>query len=141
MHEGFLDVTDTAGRDFVMRQLTGPIEMLNLLRYRDVADYAAFPNLAPQDPISGRDAYGRYMACTAPVLDRRGGEVLYFGEGGPFLIGPASARWDTVMMVRHASTEAFLAMASDEEYLRGAGHRSAALADSRLLPVQPVRPG
>jgi len=40
------------------------------------------------------------------------------------------------MLVEQSSTAAFLAFASNGEYLAGIGHRTAALEDSRLLPLQ-----
>ncbi|HEV2371313.1 MAG TPA: hypothetical protein VGS19_04010 [Streptosporangiaceae bacterium] len=39
------------------------------------------------------------------------------------------------MLVRQASVSAFFEFASNTEYLAGAGHRTAALSDARLLPV------
>ncbi len=61
--------------------------------------------------------------------------MLFFGKGSRFLIGPDEERWDAAMLVRQASAEAFLAFASDPDYLSGLGHRLAALEDSRLLPL------
>jgi hypothetical protein len=52
------------------------------------------------------------------------------------LIGPDSERWDAVLLVQQDSTAAFMAFASNPEYLAGIGHRTAALEDSRLLPLQ-----
>lgn len=109
--------------------------MLNLLRFRAVADYAAHPELAPPAPISGAAAFERYVAHTLPHLERSGGALMFVGEGGPFLIGPADERWDRVMLVRQSSVQSFLAFAQDAGYLAGLGHRTAALADSRLLPL------
>ena len=43
--------------------------------------------------------------------------------------------WDTVLLVKHKSIAAFMAFATNEEYLKGVGHLTAALADSRLLPI------
>jgi len=40
--------------------------MLNLLRFREVADYRATPALAPPAPISGADAFQRYIDHTLP---------------------------------------------------------------------------
>ena len=80
-----LEPTREAGRAFVMRQLPGPVDMLNLLRFRDHADYSASPELAPEAPISGREAYDRYTAHTLPLLTAAGGQVLYAGDGGPWL--------------------------------------------------------
>jgi hypothetical protein len=39
------------------------------------------------------------------------------------------------MLVRQASLREFFAFAGDEGYLAGIGHRTAALEDSRLLPI------
>jgi hypothetical protein len=42
-----------------MRGITGDVVMLNLLRLREMADYAGAPFLAPTAPISGREAHNR----------------------------------------------------------------------------------
>lgn len=41
--------------------------MLNLLRFRAAADYSASPELAPETPISGAEAYCRYIAHAMPI--------------------------------------------------------------------------
>jgi hypothetical protein len=109
--------------------------MLNLLRFRDVADYSATPALAPQVPISGEQAYRLYIEHTLPFLKASGGELLFYGRGGDLLIGPTSERWDAAMLVRQPTVASFLAFASNQGYLSGIGHRTAALEDSRLLPL------
>lgn len=124
-----------AGRALMMRGLAGPVVMLNLLRFRELADYSASPELAPPDPISGAVAFDRYIAHTRPFLARSGGELLFVGDGGSFLIGPAEERWDRAMLVRQSSVHAFIAFAEDADYLAGLGHRTAAVEDSRLLPL------
>jgi hypothetical protein len=131
----YLDVTDEAGREFFMRRVSGPIVMLNLLRFRAQADYSASPHLAPSEPIDGATAYQRYIDHTLPLLRRSGGDVVFLGRGGPFLIGPPDERWDAALLVRQRSVADFMAFASDKEYLVGIGHRAAALEDSRLLPL------
>ena len=135
---GYLEPTQAAGRAFFQRGIAGPVVMLNLLRFRAVADYAANPELAPPAPISGTEAFDRYVAHTLPYLARSGGSLMFVAEGGPFLIGPAEERWDRVMLVRQSSAQSFLAFAEDVGYLAGLGHRTAALADSRLLPLVEV---
>lgn len=136
MTNTYLEPTQQAGYAFFTRGFTGPIVMLNLMRFRDVADYSAHPELAPAEPISGEAAYRRYMDHTMPFLTASGGEVLLYGKGGPFLIGPDHERWDAAMLVRQSSVQAFLAFASNQDYLVGIGHRVAALSDSRLLPLE-----
>ena len=50
----YLTVTDEAGRAFFMRNIKGPVVMLNLLRFRETADYSASPELADRHHRCGR---------------------------------------------------------------------------------------
>lgn len=134
----YLEPTQESVRAFVVRKIPGTVVMLNLLRFRAIADYAATPELAPQSPITGEAAYRLYMEHTLPHLERSGGKLLFYGCGGPFLIGPLEENWDAAMLVQQRSTEEFLTFASNQAYLLGMGHRTAALEDSRLLPLQEV---
>jgi hypothetical protein len=111
--------------------------MLNLLRFRAQADYSAAPELAPPVPISGAEAFERYIAHTLPYLRASGGEVFFLGDGAGWLIGPPDERWDLAMLVRQDSVESFMRFANAAEYLAGLGHRVAAIEDSRLLPLAP----
>ena len=131
----YFEPTQESGRAFVRRGISAEVVMLNLLRFREVADYSASPELAPENPVSGAEAYDRYIAHTLPHLRRSGGDLLFMGEGGPWLIGPEGERWDRMLLVRQKSVEAFMAFATDEGYLAGIGHRTAALADARLFPL------
>ncbi len=134
--QSYLEPTQESGRAFFMRGISGKVVMLNLLRFRAVADYSATPELAPEQPVSGEDAYRRYMSHTMPYLEKSGGRLLFYGRGGSYLIGPSDERWDAAMLVEQSSPAAFMAFASDVGYLAGIGHRTAALADSRLLPLE-----
>ena len=131
----YLEATDAAGARLFQRGITGPVTMLNLLRLRDVADYGDHPELAPSEPISGREAYQLYIEHTLPFLRATGGDLTYLGEGGHFLVGPEDEAWDLAMLVRQDSLQSFVAFASNEEYLAGIGHRTAAAWDSRILPL------
>src|SRR5262245_66667137 len=93
----YLEPTEEAGRAFFGRGLQGEVVMLNLLRFRAIADYSASPAVAPAAPISGAEAYDRYVAHTLPYLRRSGGDILFLGDGGGFLIGPPDESWDRVM--------------------------------------------
>ena len=111
MTEQYLEVTQEAGAAFFSKGITGPIVMLNLLRFKGIADYTDFPNLAPSEPISGRDAYERYMAHSRPHLDAAGSEILFSGSADQYLIGPQNESWDCVLLIKHASPLEFLAFA------------------------------
>ncbi len=138
----YINPTADAGRDFVMRALanniTGPIVMLNLLKFREIADYSETPDLAPAAPLSGAQAFQRYIDHTLPYLKDTGGEILFLGKGGPWLIGPDVERWDFAMLIKQANVQSFISFASNEGYLGGLGHRTAAIEDSRLLPLLPT---
>jgi uncharacterized protein (DUF1330 family) len=133
--KAYLEPSWEAGRALARRGINGGLVMLNLLRFRETADYSASPELAPAEPITGAEAYERYIAHTLPLLRKSGGDLLFAGEGGPFLIGPEEERWDRALLIRQKSTGAFMAFAVQEAYLAGIGHRTAALSDSRLLPL------
>lgn len=133
----FLEPTQLSAMALFERRIHGPVVMLNLLRFRDRADYSQHPALAPMAAISGAAAFDLYIAQTLPHLQASGGELLFMGAGGPFFIGPAQEYWHRVMLVRQSSVDAFIAFARNEAYLQDAiGHRTAALEDSRLLPLE-----
>lgn len=112
-------------------QIDGPIAMINLLRYRDRAEY---PGGFDAEPCSGREAYQRYAQAVAPKLAQVGGEPVWGGPAALTVIGPPEEDWDDAFIVRYPSKQAFLDMAGDEEYLRDVvPHRTASLADSRLI--------
>ncbi|MFO0510033.1 MAG: DUF1330 domain-containing protein [Gammaproteobacteria bacterium] len=137
----YLDPTPEQGRDFFLSGLSGAVTMLNLLRFREIADYSGHESLAPAAPITGAQAYRRYMEHTMPFLTASGGELLFYGDCKGFLVGPADERWDAAMLVRQSSVQSFMAFATDQDYLAGIGHRVAALADSRILPLSQATGG
>ncbi|MDQ1718406.1 MAG: hypothetical protein QOE89_2359 [Pseudonocardiales bacterium] len=131
----FLDPTDDSAGSLLSRGIAGPFLMLNLLRFRAWADYTGYPQFAPSQPISGRAAYDLYVDHTLPFLAATGGSVSLLADGGPFFVGPSDERWDVAMVIRQASIEDFFAFASNLAYLAGVCHRTAAVEDSRLLPL------
>jgi len=66
---------------FVQRGFVGPVVMLNLLKFRCVADYSGHPELAPAVPIGGAQAFDRYIQHTLPYLRESGGDILFLGAG------------------------------------------------------------
>ncbi len=73
----YIGPTPETGRLFVQRGLAGPVVMLNLLKFRDAADYSAHPELAPAMPISGAEAFDRYVWRTLPICVKAGA-ISYF---------------------------------------------------------------
>jgi hypothetical protein len=80
--------------------------------------------------------FGLWLDPDGPVPAALAGSIVeFFGTGGHNLIGPEDERWDLAMIVRQASVQDLFAFAANGEYLAGIGHRTAALEDSRLLPI------
>ncbi|WP_205622192.1 DUF1330 domain-containing protein [Aestuariibacter salexigens] len=135
MNPHYLHPTDEAARTLFSQSMQKEIVMLNLLRFKETADYSSHPELEPTKPISGREAYRMYIDDTHPILKESGGEVLLLGNASQFFIGPQDEIWDMVMLVKQHSLAAFLSFASNPDIRKAAGHREAALVDSRLLPI------
>lgn len=125
---------------FKARDRNDPIEMLNLVRFRDRAAYPAGHALADAG-LSGAAAYENYGAETAPVLARLGGAILWRGAFQGVMIGPEDEHWDEVFIARYPSAHAFLAMVTDPVYREAVVHRQAAVATSRLIRCGPAEPG
>ena len=117
-----------------------PIQMLNLVRVKPLADY-------PQDHpdfgkgVSGLEAYRAYGATTAPIFRRLGGRQIWAGKPQVMVTGPAEEAWDLAFIAQYPSADAFIAMVRDPDYREFVKHRTAAVADSRLLRLSPVEPG
>jgi len=112
---------------------SGPIVMLNLLRYREKAQYK---NSDFDSNCSGAEAYQRYGAAVFPLMQKVGATVVYRGKAKNIFIGPENEEWDEVLLVKYPSFQAFLKMTTDPKYLTIVVHREAALADSRLIMTE-----
>ncbi|MFN3144144.1 MAG: DUF1330 domain-containing protein [Paracoccaceae bacterium] len=117
-----------------------PIEMLNLVRFRDHAAYPAGHALADAG-LSGAEAYANYGRDSGPVLDRVGGSILWRGRFETTLIGPSDEAWDELFIARYPDAHAFLAMVTDPDYRLAVVHRQAAVATSRLIRCAPADAG
>ncbi|MEM7543039.1 MAG: DUF1330 domain-containing protein [Pseudomonadota bacterium] len=113
-------------------EMPGKITMLNLLRFREIANYTAADEAAP---CSGITAYERYAALVFPLIKKLGGRIIVSGAALGTVVGPQDEEWDRMIIVEYPSIRVMLGMMSSQEYLSIAHHRTAALADSRLIPV------
>ncbi len=133
--KNYIDATQELGKQFYMDYHDkGKIVMLNVLKFKTIADYSGIEHLKPAQEITGEEAYHLYMKETMPFIEAAGSKVLYYGKSNHFLIGPESEQWHAVLLVEHQSVAEFMKFAQNEAYLKIAGHRAAALEDSRLLP-------
>ncbi len=113
-----------------------PIEMLNLVRFRERAHYPVDHVLADRE-LSGAEAYKNYGKESGPIFARVGGAMAYCGGFESVLIGPEDERWDAVFVARYPDAGAFLEMVTDEDYRKAVVHRNAAVETSRLIRLAP----
>lgn len=112
-----------------------PIMMLNLLRFRDRADYG------DNRKATGKEAYAAYGKESAPIFRRVGGEIIWRGAPQLMVIGPENKHWDMIFVARYPTAAAFLEMITDPEYQAAVKHRQAAVLDSRLIRMAETAEG
>jgi uncharacterized protein (DUF1330 family) len=132
---GYIDPTKEQFAHFRSLERDGPIHMLNLVRLRARASYE------DGREASGEEAYRAYARESGPVFARVGGKQFWIGRFECTVIGPADERWDRVFIAEYPSFAAFVEMLRDPIYREAVRHRQAAVEDSRLIRLNPGRPG
>ncbi len=115
---------------------TGPIVMVNMLKFRDRAEYP--DDFEGDADVSGAEAYARYQhVFTVAVAKTSRAEVLYSGPVKQVFIGEEgtdATDWDKMLIVRYPDKSDFLAMMANEQYrTEGLVHRYAGLERTVLL--------
>ncbi len=108
----------------------GPVFMVNLMKYRQFADYGD----GPSETISGRDADARYAPLD--ILAEVGAEVVFAADVTRQLIGVPT--WDRVGVVRYPTRAAFLAMQRRPDFQERHIHKQAAMAQSIVVAGVPL---
>lgn len=106
-----------------------PIVMVNLLKFRDVAEYKD----GGTEKISGREAYMRYGVEMRRIVEAAGGRFLISAALDSVVIGEVEELWDMVALVEYPSAAAFFAIAASPEVLALGKHREAGLAGQLLI--------
>ena len=132
MSDIHLDPTRAQFEAFKGLNRDASIEMLNLVRFRDVAEYPEDHALSGNN-LSGAEAYANYGNETAHILERVGGSILWRCGFETVLIGPEDEQWDAMFIARYPTAHAFLAMVTAPDYQLAVVHRQAAVATSRLI--------
>jgi uncharacterized protein (DUF1330 family) len=105
---------------------TGPVVMLNLLRFKERAT-------SPDEGVSGREAYLRYGAAMKELVEARGGRFLWQGEVGSQVIGEGAEGFHVAALVEYPSRRAFVEIATSPEVAAIGVHRAAGLEGQWLL--------
>lgn len=137
MTETYVDPTRAAFDLFKSLPRDTPINMLNLIRYRDLAAYPDGHDHAGKG-WTGARAYEEYGATSAAIFERLGGQIVWRGRFETVLTGPAEEQWDAAFIAAYPNAGAFLAMVTDPDYKIAVVNRQAAVATSRLVRFAPL---
>lgn len=109
----------------------GPVWMVNLMKYRAVADYAD----GRPGEVSGWEADDRYAPLES--LAAVGAEVAFLGTVDTQLLGGEPA-WDRVGVVKYPTRRAFVEMQSRPEFVDKHAHKDAGMEQTIVIGCQPM---
>jgi hypothetical protein len=104
-------------------QEDGPIFMVNLMKYHEVAQY--------EDggaKISGREADDKYNPSS--ILNKLGADIMFAADVRTSVIG---ADWDRIAIVRHPTRRAFIDMQTRKDFGEKHVHKNAGMLRT-ILP-------
>ncbi len=109
----------------------GPVWMVNLMKYRNVADYTD----GRASTISGREADDLY----APLgpLAAVGAEVVFFADVEDQLLGDAP-KWDRVAVVKYPTRRSFVEMQARPDFLELHEHKEAGMEQTIVMGCTPM---
>ncbi|WP_291843448.1 hypothetical protein [Maricaulis sp.] len=115
---------------FLARKDGGPVHMVNLLKFRETADY---PDGRDAD-LPGAEAYMRYGGPMTRLVEQAGGQLRFSALSSPLLVGEVEDTWDMVAIMTYPSPATLLEISKTPEFREIEVHRKAGLAGQLLIP-------
>lgn len=118
-----IEISDAALQQMLDEDPGGPAYFLNLLRFK---------------PNGGLERYEEYLAAADPFARQFGAELVFRGDAGSAVIGETGQQWDSVVISRYPSRQAFA------DLIRGPGYQSVAhlhheaLVEAVLQPMSQI---
>ena len=109
----------------------GPIYMVNLMKYHEVAQYDGTDTEAAA--ISGREADDKYNP--ASVLNKIGADMVFIGDVTANLLG--NEDWDRIAVVRYATRKSFIEMQSRKDFSEKHVHKNAGMQRTVIVCCRP----
>ncbi|MEO0491962.1 MAG: hypothetical protein AAF081_00950 [Actinomycetota bacterium] len=109
----------------------GPVWMVNLMKYKDVADYGD----GADSGRSGRDADDEYTP-TGP-LKAVGAEIVYAAEVDATPLGDGT-QWDRVAIVKYPTRRSFIEMQERKDFQDKHVHKEAGMDKTFVIGCQPM---
>ena len=113
----------------------GPYHFVNLLKFKEKADYPSDHPLAEKD-LSGERAYNIYGMAALEHVTKRGGRLITSNNVVTTVIGESN-NWDKVATMEYQTVNAFIDMLCDPDYQSELLHRDAGLLDTQLFVTKP----
>ena len=127
MSDNHVDPTVEAFAALKGLALDHPVDMLNLVKLRNQAEYA------DGRTATGAEAYAVYGRESSAIFTKVGGQIVWSGEPQHIVIGPDAETWDVAFVARYPTGQAFLDLVYDPAYQAIVFHRQAAVKTSRLI--------
>jgi len=102
----------------------GPIYMVNLLKYREKAEYED----GRETDLTGAEAYALYGAAVSKILVSLGGGGMFNAPVKRLMLGEVEELWDSVAIAMYPNRQAMIDMMQSKEYQAIHHHRNAGLA-------------
>lgn len=102
----------------------GPIFMVNLLKFKDRAQYED----GRETDLNGRDAYRIYGREVSKLIVEYGGSITFAGDVTFLALGQVEELWDEIAIAKYPNRAALLEMSSSPEWQEIGVHRAAGLA-------------
>ena len=109
----------------------GPIWMVNLMKYHDVAQYS---DTSSQE-ISGREADNLYTPLEP--LAAIGAEIVYVGDVETKLLGD-ERDWDRIAVVKYPTRRSFIDMQQRKDFKEKHVHKEAGMQETIVMGCLPV---
>jgi uncharacterized protein (DUF1330 family) len=111
-------------KGFLGDEGSGPICMLNLLKFRDRAVYAD----GRETDLRGEQAYQLYASEMKKLVEAAGGRFVWGAQVVGLLLGHVDELWDMVGVVEYPEPATLIAIASSPAFAEIEKHREAGLA-------------
>ena len=109
-----------------------PIYMLNLLKFREKAEYEDGRDTL----MTGAEAYDLYIKEVEAHIEKVGGKAIFFGDVSRLMLGEVEDLWDKVGIVMYPSRKAMMAMIKNPDYQESSKHREAGLEGQLNIEVK-----
>ena len=136
----YIDPTKAGFQAFKDLPRDEPIHMLNLLLFKEKAEYPE-GHEHHSNGWSSRRAYEEYGTTSGPIFRRVGGSIVWRGAFQAMVTGPEVREWHDGFVAEYPNLGAFFEMIKDPDYQLAVVNRTAALVDSRLIRFRPGTAG